>query len=117
MTQMAITINGTEKHNLFPAFILANSALAWDCEVVIFFTPKAAPALRPGFLECLTSKGITDMKTLLSDFIELEGKLLLCELAFENQDMVPEDIRTEAEVVNAPGFVNRTLEATLTYSF
>lgn len=117
MTQMAITINGTENHNLFPAFIMANSALAWDCEVILFFQPSAAPALRPGVLEGMKSKGHTDMATLLEDFIELEGKLLLCELALENQDMKPEDIREDVEVVNAPGFVSRTLEANLTYSF
>ncbi len=117
MTKMAITVSGTEPHNLYPAFILATSALAWDCEVVLFFTPRAAKALRPGYMEGIKRKGHSDLADLLSDFIELEGKLMLCELALEALDMQPEDFRKEVAIVNAPSFIRETLDATLTYSF
>jgi peroxiredoxin family protein len=46
--KVAIVCNGAENKNLYPTFILASSAAASGDEVVLFFTPGAAPALRKG---------------------------------------------------------------------
>ena len=44
--KVAIVCNGSENKSLYPTFVLASSAAASGDEVVLFFTPGAASALR-----------------------------------------------------------------------
>ena len=109
--------NGAEPKNLYPAFILGSSAAASGDDLIIFFTPGAAPALKKGELEKIKAKGMPDMADLVEGIQALGARLLLCELAFEAKDMKKEDIRDGVEIVGATTFMSEISDAQITFSF
>ena len=113
----AIICNGTENRNLFPTFILGSAAIALGHEVVLFFTPSGAPALKKGFLEGVKGKGLPEMMEMVNDFQALGGKIIACELCFDVHDMTEADLREGIEVVGATGFLSDITDATITFSF
>ncbi len=115
--KVAIVCNGSEPKNLYPTFILGSSAVASGDEVVLFFTPGAAPALRKGELEKIKSKGMPDMKELVEGLHSLGGRMLLCELALEAKDMKKEEFRDGIEIVGATSFMADINDAQITFSF
>jgi predicted peroxiredoxin len=117
MSKVAMVCNGSEPKNLYPAFILGSSAVASGDDLIIFFTPGAAPALRKGELEKIKAKGYPDMAELVEGVTALGGRLLLCELAFEAKDMTKDEIRDNVEVVGATTFMAEINDARITFSF
>lgn len=117
MAKMAITVNGAEPKNLYPPFIIGSSAVASGDDVILFFTPGGAPALKKGVLEGIKGKGLPDMADLLDGLTALGGRIMMCELAFEAKDMKEEDLREEVEVVGATTFIVEAADAQLTFSF
>jgi predicted peroxiredoxin len=117
MSKVAMVCNGSEPKNLYPAFILGSSAVASGDDLIIFFTPSAAPALKKGELEKIKSKGLPDMAELVEGVTDLGGRLLLCELAFEAKDMTKDEIRDGVEVVGATTFMAEINDAHVTFSF
>ena len=117
MSKVAMVCNGTESKNLYPAFILGSSAVASGDELIIFFTPGAAPALKKGELEKIKGKGMPDMADLVEGVTALGGRILLCELAFEAKDMTKEELRDDVEVVGATTFMVEISDAQITFSF
>ena len=117
MGKVAMVCNGNEPKNLYPAFILGSSAIASGDDLILFFTPGAAPALKKGELEKIKSKGMPDMADLVEGITALGGRILLCELAFEAKDMKKEDLREGVEVVGATTFMAEINDAQITFSF
>ncbi len=117
MGKVAITVNGTENKNLFPAFILASSAAASGDDVIMYFTPDAAPALKKGVLENMKGKGMPEMVDLLEGVIALDGRLLMCELGLPANDMTADELIEEVEVCGATTFVVEAHGADLSFSF
>ena len=117
MGKVAITVNSAEPSNLYPAFILGSSAVASGDDLILFFTPGGAPALRKGVLEKIKAKGLPDMADLVDGVTALGGRILLCELAFEAKDIPQDDIREDVEVVGATTFIVEAEGAGLTFSF
>jgi predicted peroxiredoxin len=117
MSKVAMVCNGSEPKNLYPAFILGSSAVASGDDLIIFFTPGAAPALKKGELEKIKAKGYPDMADLVEGVTALGGRLLLCELAFEAKDMTKDEIRDDVEVVGATTFMAEINDARVTFSF
>jgi predicted peroxiredoxin len=117
MSKVAMVCNGSEPKNLYPAFILGSSAVASGDDLIIFFTPGAAPALKKGELEKIKGKGMPDMAELVEGVTALGGRLLLCELAFEAKDMTKDEIRDNVEVVGATTFMAEINDAQITFSF
>ena len=117
MAKTAITVNGTEPKNLYPAFILGSAAIASGDDVILFFTPGGAPALKKGELEKITAKGMPDMANLVEGFKDMDGRILVCELALEAKDMKEEDFREGVEIVGASTFITESDGAGLTFSF
>ena len=117
MGLVAITVNGTEPHNLYPPFIIGAAAIASGEDLILFFTPSAAPALKKGFLEKMKGKGLPDMADLVEGIEAMDGKIYMCELAFEAKDMKKEDLRDGVTVVGATTFVVDAVGASLSMSF
>ncbi len=117
MAKVAFICNGSENSNLYPTFIFASSAIAAGDDVIIFFTPAAVPALRPGYLESLTGKGMPPMESLLEGFVALGGRLGLCELALDAHDVTAADLRDDLEIGGATSFMAEIREAKTTFSF
>ena len=109
--------NGAEPKNLYPAFILGSSAVASGDDLIIFFTPGGAPALKKGELEKIKGKGMPDMADLVEGVMALGARILLCELAFEAKDMTEDEIRDGVEVVGATTFMAEISDAQITFSF
>ena len=117
MSKVAMVCNSDEPKNLYPAFILGSSAIASGDDLIIFFTPGGAPALKKGELEKIKGKGLPDMADLLEGVTALGARLLLCELAFEAKDMTKEEIRDGVEIVGATTFMSEISDAQITFSF
>jgi predicted peroxiredoxin len=96
---------------------LASSAIASGDEVVLFFTPGAATALRKGELEKIKAKGMPDMVELVEGIESLGGRILLCELALEAKDMTKDEFREGVEIVGATKFMADINDAQITFSF
>ena len=117
MSKVAMVLNGSEPTNLYPAFILGSSAIASGDDLILFFTPGGAPALKKGELEKIKGKGMPDMIDLVEGIMALGGRMMLCELAFEAKDMTKDEIRDDVEVVGATTFMAEISDAQVTFSF
>ncbi|MEJ2627648.1 MAG: DsrE/DsrF/DrsH-like family protein [bacterium] len=60
---------------------------------------------------------LPDLEELYKGFLNLGGRLLVCELAFDVHDFTQEDLNDGIEVVGATTFINEAKDATLTFSF
>jgi predicted peroxiredoxin len=118
MAMMAITCNGSAPPNIYPVFILASSAVASGDDVVLFFTPGAAPALVKGEMEKIQDlKGYPNLIELYNGVVELGAKIYACEIALDAKDLKKEDFREGVEIIGATTFVNEITDATITFSF
>ncbi len=117
VNKTAITINSSKAKDLFPAFILASSAAASGEEVILYFTPNAASALKKGVLESMEMKGMPNMEDLVEGVVFMDGRFLLCELALKTGELTAEELREEVEVVGVTTFVIAAAGAKMTFSF
>ena len=117
MGKVAIVCNGSENSSIYPSFIMASSAAASGDDVILFFTPGAVPALKPGYLESVKAKGMPEMNELLEGVKALGGRMVLCELALEAKDVTPGDLRNDLEIGGATAFMADIRDANVTFSF
>lgn len=115
--KVAIVCNGDEPRNLFPTPIFESAAAAAGDDVILFFTPSGAPALRTGELKNLQGKGLPDMNDLVHSFQELNGRMLVCDLCLEVHDLKEEDLREGTEIVEVTSFLVETRDAARTFCF
>ena len=115
----AITINGTEVKNVFPAITIGSCAAASGDEVILFFTPSGAPAMLKGAMEKLNeqAKNLPDLMEMVEALKSFNARFMVCELAFDVHGFGAEELREGAEVVGATGFVGAAEGAGLTLSF
>lgn len=117
MGKVAIVCNGSENSSVYPTFTIASAASALGDEVIVFFTPGAVPALKPGYLESIEGKGMPPMRELVEGVKALGGRFILCELALEAKDVTPDDLRDDLEIGGATSFMADIRDAGVTFSF
>ena len=117
MGKIAISVNGIKPKNLYPSFIIGSSAIASGDDVIYYFNPEAAPALKKGVFEEIKGKGYPDLIDLVDGVQLLGGRIFMCELGLEVHDMTKEELRDGVEVVGATTFVAEVSDATLSFSF
>lgn len=118
MTKVAITCNGVESKNVYPALIMGSSSAALGHEVVLFFTPAGAPIMVDGALEKIEpAKGLLDIIELYDSLRALGGRIWVCELCLEVHGLTADDFREGIEIVGVTAFLGRVQDATLTFSF
>lgn len=117
MATMAIICNGDQPGSIYPTFVLASTGVASGDDVILFFTPGGANALRKGVLEDIRVKGMPPLMELVEGVVELGGRLMFCELGFEVKGIKEEDLREGVEVVGAATFLNAIKDANITFSF
>ncbi len=117
--KMAIVCNGETAANIAPTLIFASSGAALDYEVHIFFCPAGARWALKGELEKLGQpKGLPNLVKLFNDILELGGQMTLCELALENKDIDPQDVRDpRIQITKAPPYLMKVEGASQTYVF
>jgi predicted peroxiredoxin len=117
MTKTAIVCTGPEPKHLFPTFIIGSAAAAMGDQVILFFTPAAAPALVKGYLEEIKARGMPDMADLVQSLQDLGGRMLVCDLCVGAAGVQAEDLRDGAEIVGVTTFLADTQDATRSFSF
>ena len=117
MTKWAITVNSAEPRNLYPAFIMASSAASSGDDVILFFEPYAASALKKGELEKIAHEGMPRMENLVECLMEMDGRILLCELALNIGEIKEEELREGVELVGVTTFIADAEDSQLTFSF
>ncbi len=117
--KMVIVCNGDTPANIMPALIFATSGIALNYEVHFFFCPAGSRWSLKGELEKLgTPKGLPNPVRLFDDLIGMAKKVTLCELALENKDIDPKNVRDERIVIEKlPPFLMDAEGATMTYVF
>jgi len=93
MSKVAMVCNGSEPKNLYPAFILGSSAIASGDDLILFFTPGGAPALKKGEFEKIKGKGMPDFIDLAEGIEALGGRIMLCAYYYRN---IPSDIEKKS---------------------
>ena len=119
MSKMAIVCNGDTAANIMPTLIFGSSGVALDEEVHIFLCPAGAKWALKGELEKLgTPKGLPNPVSLFDTILDEGGEIVLCELALENKDIDPEDLRDERILIQkAPPFLMDIEGAKMTFTF
>ena len=117
--KMIVVCNGDTSASIMPALVFATSGAALDYEVYCIFLPAGSKWLLKGELEKLgTPKGMPDPIYLFESLMDLGKKVVLCELAIENQDIDPKDLRDERiKVEMVPTFLLDAENAVQTYVF
>ena len=117
--KMAVVCNGNTAANIMPTLIFSSSGLSLDYEVHVFFCPAGANWLLKGELEKLgTPKGLPNPVELFNTILDLDGEIVLCELALENKETDPQDLRDARILIKkAPPYVMDIEGANQTFTF
>lgn len=87
-------------------FVLANAALAMDIQATIVLQGDGVNLARKGFAEAMPpGGGFPPMNKLLSDFIELGGRIWVCGPCIKTRDIAESDLIEGADIT-AAGAVN-----------
>lgn len=119
MSKMAITLNASEVKTINSALTISVSALALGDKVIMFALPAAMPLFKKGKLHevNLASPNSPDTEEMFRSFIDLGGRLMICELGFDVNGLKEEDLINEIEIVGATTFVAEAQGSELTFSF
>ncbi len=98
-------------------FVMGCAALASDVDAVIGFQADAVTLMRKGEVDVVQAPEFPPLATLLDNFRELGGKLLVCSPCMKSREITQEDLIEGAEVVAAARFVAEITSSTnsLTY--
>jgi uncharacterized protein len=87
-------------------FVLANAALAMDIQATIVLQGDGVALARKGFADTMPpGGGFPPMKKLLTDFIELGGRIWVCGPCIKTRDIAESDLIEGADIT-AAGAVN-----------
>lgn len=112
-----ISVNGSEPHNLYPAFVIASSSAALGDEVIMWFTPRAGPALLKWEFSKIKGVGMPDLIEMATECKALGAKFYLCAAAADILGCEEEDLWEGVELKGSTTFVAEATPATLSLSF
>lgn len=109
-----IILHSGDMDKLYSALIIANGALAMGMEATIFFTFWGLQRLKKGALEKgplsrmhflglgkwmvkqrMKKANVASLEKMLTDFKELGGKIMACDMTMEIMGIKPEDLRQD----------------------
>ncbi len=127
MERTTIVVQSGDMDKLYSALIIANGALAMGMEVSLYFTFWGLERLKKGGLEKgplskmnlfglgkwmvqrrMRKARVASLERLLSDFKELGGKILACEMTMEIMGIRKEDLRED--LIDSYGAVGSYIE-------
>jgi uncharacterized protein involved in oxidation of intracellular sulfur len=94
----------------FP-FVLANAALAMEAEAVVALQGTAVLLAFRGTVEHIFAEGLPPLKTLVDDFFDLGGRLLVCTPCLKSRQIEPSELIEKSEVVAAAVLTKEILSA------
>jgi peroxiredoxin family protein len=112
--RVTIIVHSGDLDKIYSALIIANGALAMGMEATLFFTFWGLQRLKKGGLEKgplskmnmlglgrwmvkkrMKAAKVASLEKLLSDFKELDGKIIACEMTMEVMGIKKEDLRAD----------------------
>jgi peroxiredoxin family protein len=112
--KMTLIVHSGDMDKLYSALIVGNGALAMGMEVSAFFTFWGLQRLKRGALEKgplskmnflglgkwmvkqrMKKANVASLDRMLSDFKELGGKIMACDMTMEIMGIEPEDLRED----------------------
>ena len=130
-----IIVQSGDYDKLYSALIVANGALAMGMEASMFFTFWGLQRLKKGQLERgplskmhflglgkwmvkrrMKKANIASLDRLLSDFVELGGKLMACDMTMEIMGIKKEDLRADliTEYCAVGSYIQEARESVIT---
>lgn len=101
------TVAGEDPEKAAMPFVMANAALAMDVEAVIALQGKGVYLAQKGYVEKMTKPGgFPPLEKLLSDFLELGGKLLVCVPCIKERNIDEKRDLIEGAETTAAGALN-----------
>jgi len=88
----------------FP-FLMATAAQVMDIEAIVALQGVSVLLARKGCAEHVFAAGLTPLKTLLDNFLDNGGRLLVCIPCIEERKISPEDLIPQAELVKAGALI------------
>jgi predicted peroxiredoxin len=119
MGKVAITINGAEVKNIYPAVTIGVSAAASGDDVILFILPAGLPAFVKGEFEKLDKQAehLPNLVEMMEGLKALDTRLMVCELGLGVHGLKEEDLVDGLEIVGATTFVAKAVGSDLTFSF
>ncbi|NLF01828.1 MAG: NAD(FAD)-dependent dehydrogenase [Anaerolineales bacterium] len=133
--KMTIILHSGDMDKVYSALIVGNGALAMGMEVSIFFTFWGLQRLKKGALERgplskmhflgfgkwmvkrrMKKANVASLDRLLTDFKELGGKIMACDMTMEIMGIKPEDLRQDviSETCAVGSYIQEARESQVT---
>ncbi len=109
-----LTYAGEDPERATFPFTLATGALAMDVEATIILQGTAVFIAKKGYVEHVAACGLKPLKELLDTFLEMGGKLLVCQPCIKERKIELEDLIEGAKPTGAGEVTKEILEAQAT---
>ena len=109
-----LTYAGEDPERASFPFTLATGALAMDVEVTIILQGTAVFLAKKGYVEHVFACGLNPLKQLMDIFLEMNGKLLVCQPCINERKIGIDDLIEGARVTGAGEVTKEILEAQAT---
>ncbi|MBF0210273.1 MAG: DsrE family protein [Desulfamplus sp.] len=97
-----LTCGGENPEKASMPFVLGNAALAMDVPATVCLQGNGVYLAQKGYVDHVApSGGFPHIKKLLTDFIELGGKISVCVPCIKERNITPEDLIEGAETTAA----------------
>lgn len=93
-------------------FVMANTALASDVDVVMGFQANGAFLVMKGVADRIAAHGFPPLKDLVAAFVEAGGRMYVCSPCAGSRMITGEDLIEGAEFAGAATFVAECVAAT-----
>ncbi len=88
-------------------FVMANAAMAMDIKATLVLQGAGVYLAKKGYVDNMTPPGgFPPLKKLVEDFIELEGKLLVCVPCIEDRNIDEAEDLIDGAVTSSAGVLN-----------
>jgi len=98
-------------------FVMANTALASDVEVVVALQSMAVYLAMKDYAKHVKAEGFPPLQELMESMLQLGGKLYICGPCIKARNISPKDLIEGITIINAPALVNEMIEADATLNY
>jgi peroxiredoxin family protein len=130
-----IIVHSGDFDKLYSALIVGNGALAMGMEATLYFTFWGLQRLKKGQLDKgplskmnlgglgkwmikrrMQKKNVASLEKLLSDFVELGGKIMACDMTMDIMGVTREDLRDDliGEYCSVGSYIQEARDSTIT---
>lgn len=92
-------------------FVLGNAALAMDIEAIVALQGTGVYLAKKGIIENIFAAGLPPLQELVSNFMELGGKLWVCSPCINERKIAQADLIEGAEIMAAAKLTQALLES------